>query len=242
MHLIKLSAISSTNDFLKQLAATQYLENFTVVWADNQTNGKGQMGSKWIVESSKNLTFSVLLKDESLKTENLFTLNIIVANAVLKALFSFELANIHIKWPNDILSYSKKIAGILIENNIKADGTIQAIVGIGINISQTDFEGFKQASSLLNQYQIEIDKEVMLNKIILFLKESFNNFEKKADEEWEFYHQNLFRKDVVSTFENINNEKFLGIIKRVNHHGQLVVQLENDDLKFFNLKEIKLMY
>lgn len=240
MHLIKLNATSSTNDFLKQLAVSQPLSNFTVVWADVQTNGRGQMGAEWVTEASKNLTFSVLLNDLVVKVEDLFTLNVMIANAVLEALKVYNLTNIWVKWPNDILSYNKKIAGILVENNIKADGSIQSIVGIGINLNQTNFDLFPQGSSVFKQYQIVLDKEDLLTKIVGFLDVALKNFDK--EKAWGFFHENLFRKDMVSTFEDVDGKLFSGIIKKVNHHGQLEVQLENDDLQCFNLKQIKLLY
>ena len=240
MYLIKLNATSSTNDFLKQLAVKQSLSNFTVVWADVQTNGRGQMGAEWVTESSKNLTFSVLLNSLNLQIPDLFTLNVMVANAVSKALESYNLTNIWVKWPNDILSYNKKVAGILVENNIKADGSIQSVIGIGINLNQTNFELFPQGSSILNQYQRVLDKEDLLKKIVDLLETTIESFDK--DVAWAYFHKKLFRKDKVSAFEDANGTKFSGIIKGVNHHGQLEVQLENDDLQCFNLKEIKLLY
>ena len=240
MYLIKLNATSSTNDFLKQLSVKQSLSNFTVVWADVQTNGRGQMGAEWVTESSKNLTFSVLLNSLNLQTPDLFTLNVMITNAVSKALESYNLTNIWVKWPNDILSYNKKIAGILVENNIKADGSIQSVIGIGINLNQTNFELFPQGSSILNQYQRVLDKEDLLKKIVDLLETTIESFDK--DVAWAYFHKKLFRKDKVSAFEDANGTKFSGIIKGVNHHGQLEVQLENDDLQCFNLKEIKLLY
>lgn len=242
MHLIKLSAISSTNDFLKQLSASGQLEDFTVVWAEQQTEGKGQMGGRWVSESSKNLTFSILLNGTLLKIEDLFTLNVMVANAVIKALNFFEFDHISVKWPNDILSYNKKIAGILIENNIRADGTIHSVVGIGINVMQTLFDGFPQASSIFLQYGEVVEQEQLLSKIVSLLKSSVLDLRGGAKEEWDFYHEHLFRKDVASVFETTLGQRFMGIIKNVNHHGQLVVEPEHGDLKYFNLKEIKLLY
>ena len=94
MYLIKLNATSSTNDFLKNLSATSNLDDFTVVWADKQLQGKGQMGSVWVTEDAKNLTFSIYLKEKMTTVDNLFTLNVVVANAVLKALISLNLTNI----------------------------------------------------------------------------------------------------------------------------------------------------
>jgi|SRR5690606_7996727 BirA family biotin operon repressor/biotin-[acetyl-CoA-carboxylase] ligase len=242
MYLIKLSATSSTNDFLKKLSATSVLENFTVVWANVQLQGKGQMGSVWVTEDAKNLTFSIYLKENNTSIDNLFNLNVLVANAVLKALFSLNLTNIYVKWPNDILSYNKKIAGILIENNIHANGSISSIIGIGINCEQTNFEGFPQASSILKQYDIIPNKEELLTAIVDNIKKSLIDLDDQSDDEWNYYHKHLFRKDTVSTFENKDGSLFNGIIKQVNRHGQLVLQLENDDLKCYNLKDIKLMY
>lgn len=242
MYLIKLNATSSTNDFLKNLSATSNLSDFTVVWADKQLQGKGQMGSVWVTEDAKNLTFSIYLKEKNATTDNLFTLNIVVANAVLKALISLNLTNIYVKWPNDILSYNKKISGILIENNIHANGSISSVIGIGINCEQTNFDGFPQASSIFKQSDIVPDRLELLTSIVDNIKESLDDLENKADDEWNYYHNHLFRKDMVSTFESKDGALFNGIIKEVNRHGQLVLQLENDDLQCYNLKDIKLMY
>jgi len=240
MYLIKLNAISSTNDFLKKLAADTDLTDFTVVWADVQLQGKGQMGSVWVTEDAKNLTFSVYLKERITTADNLFTLNVVVANAVLKALISLNLTNIYVKWPNDILSYNKKISGVLIENNIHANGNVSSVIGIGINCEQTNFDEFPQASSIFKQYDIMPDRLQLLTAIVENIKKSLIDLE--ADDEWNYYHNHLFRKDTVSTFESKDGTLFNGIIKEVNRHGQLVLQLENDDLKCYNLKDIKLMY
>lgn len=242
MYLIKLNATSSTNDFLKNLSTTSNLNDFTVVWADVQLQGKGQMGSVWVTEDAKNLTFSIYLKEKKTTADNLFTLNVVVANAVLKTLISLNLTNIYVKWPNDILSYNKKISGILIENNIHANGSISSVIGIGINCEQTNFEGFPQASSILKQYDIIPDRLQLLTAIVENIEDSLNYLEDRTDDEWNFYYNHLFKKDAVSTFESKDGTLFNGIIKEVNRHGQLVVQLENDDLKCFNLKDIKLMY
>lgn len=242
MYLIKLSATSSTNDFLKNLSATTELKNYSVVWADVQFSGKGQMGSKWITEGAHNLTFSVYLENTVDSAEDLFTLNVIVANAVIRSLNQLNLTNIYVKWPNDILSYNKKIAGILIENSFQASGTIRSIIGIGINCEQMNFDFLPQASSIKKQYQVVPDRLQLLTLVVDYIKESMTAISDTSANEWQYYHDNLFRKDLVSTFENKNGALFNAIIKKINRQGQLVVQLENDDLKCFNLKDVKLMY
>src|SRR5690606_11553641 len=183
-----------TNDFIKNLSVTNNLADFTVVWAAVQTKGKGQMGSTWVTDEAKNLTFSIFLNGDYLTVDRLFSLNILVSNAVLKALFSLNLTNIYVKWPNDILSYNKKIAGILIENNIHANGSISSVIGIGINCKQTNFEGFPQASSILKQYDIIPNKEELLTAIVDNIKKSLIDLDDQSDDEWNYYHNYLFKK------------------------------------------------
>ena len=242
MKLIKLNATPSTNDYLKQLAISNRLVNYTVVWAIIQTDGKGQRGAKWVSQEAKNLTFSVFVGDNKLHIQDVFTLNVLVSNALITALHELNLTNIWVKWPNDILSYNKKIAGILIENTITASGKVKSIIGIGINIDQTNFDEFPQASSIFKQYNIKVDKEQLLLRIVDIIKNKINHLPIITEDEWIFYHRYLFRKDQLSVFEDINGTTFKGVIKQVNRSGQLVIQLENDDLQCFNLKEVKLMY
>lgn len=242
MKLIKLNATPSTNDYLKQLAISNRLVNYTVVWAIIQTDGKGQRGAKWVSQEAKNLTFSVFVGDNKLHIQDVFTLNVLVSNALITALHELNLTNIWVKWPNDILSYNKKIAGILIENTITASGKVKSIIGIGINIDQTNFDEFPQASSIFKQYNIKVDKEQLLLRIVDIIKNKINHLPIITEDEWIFYHRYLFRKDQLSVFEDINGTTFNGVIKQVNRSGQLVIQLENDDLQCFNLKEVKLMY
>ena len=97
MNIIKLDAINSTNDYLKGLLQQQFVENFTIVTAENQTDGKGQMGSKWNVESGKNLTFSVLVKDLLLEVNQIFHLNVATAVSIIEALSFLEIKDLAIK-------------------------------------------------------------------------------------------------------------------------------------------------
>ncbi len=72
MHIIKLDAIDSTNTFLKELSANQYVENLTVVTTEHQILGRGQRGSNWNTEPGKNLTFSVLIRNFLLEIEEVY--------------------------------------------------------------------------------------------------------------------------------------------------------------------------
>ncbi len=243
MPIIKLDAIDSTNDFLKNLIKSQVVENFTVVVANSQTNGRGQMGTVWNSEKDKNLIMSILIKDLKLKVEAVFVLNAMISVAIIEALSHFCIPNLSVKWPNDIMSDNKKIAGILIENSIKTDNSILSVVGIGLNVNQSHFENLPFASSLFLQtgkmFSVEEILAIIINKIKYYCQFIAAN---NHDELWQLYHQHLFKKSLPMSFEDNSGNRFMGIIELVNQQGNLQIKLENDAVKLFLIKEIKMLY
>jgi len=242
MKLIKLDAIDSTNDFLKTLSSQEELDNFVVVTAENQTKGKGQMGAQWLTESGKNLTMSVLIRDFLFDNNCMFDLSVIVSLSVIDALKAVNIPDLSIKWPNDIMSYNKKIGGILIENTIKSDGRIVSVVGIGLNVNQTNFENLPNASSLAVINNSKFNKDLMLNLIIENMKQRIELWNKNADNFWQEYFNSLFRKGIPMPFKNLKNKNFMGIIQGVSPVGKIQILLEDDSVSEFDIKEIQMLY
>ena len=246
MKLIKLDAIDSTNDFLKALASQDELDNFTVVTAENQTKGKGQMGSKWQSESGKNLIMSVLVKDFLYDNEQVFNLSVIVSLAVIDTLKSLNIPDLRIKWPNDIMSYNKKVGGILIENTIKSDGRIVSVVGIGLNINQTNFDHLPNASSLAVICKREFDKNYLVLLIREKIQEKINSWENSSAHLWKEYFNSLFRQGIPMPFKKLSakdsGQNFMGIIKGVSPVGKIQILLEDDSVSEFEIKEIQMLY
>ena len=242
MKLIKLDAIDSTNEFLKGLSSKQTVENFTVVSAESQTKGKGQMGAVWVSEPSKNLTMSVLVNDFLFDNNRIFDINIATAVSVIQALETLNIPELSIKWPNDIMSYNKKIGGILIENSIKSNETIVSIIGLGLNVNQFDFEYLPKASSLAVICNTTFDKEALLFDIVEKLEENIQSWSKNKESLWEDYINMLFKKGIPMPFEDQNKNQFMGIIQGVTSFGKLQVLLEDDTVSEFNIKEIQMLY
>lgn len=242
MKLIKLDAIDSTNDFLKSLSSQDELENFTVVTAENQTKGKGQMGAKWSSEKGKNLIMSVLVKDFLFDNEQVFNLSIVVSLAVLETLKSLNIPDLCIKWPNDIMSYNKKIGGILIENTLKSDGRIVSVVGIGINVNQTNFEELPRGSSLAVISGKTFDKNNLAVLITEKIEEKIELWITSSSLFWEDYFNSLFKKGIPMPFKNLQDKNFMGIIQGVSPIGKLQVLLEDDSVSEFEIKEIQMLY
>ena len=242
MKLIKLDAIDSTNEFLKGLSNNQILENFTVVTAENQTKGKGQMGAFWNSEPNKNLIMSVLVSNFVTNSIQIFDINIVVSVTVIQVLKDFDIPELSIKWPNDIMSYSKKIGGILIENSIKSNGNINSIVGLGLNINQTHFENLPKASSLSLICNTTFNKEEILLKIIEKLEQNIQNWNHNSNLFWSDYTNTLFKKGIPMPFEDRNKQNFMGIIQGVSSIGKLEILLEDDSIAEFDIKEIQMLY
>lgn len=243
MRIIKLDAIDSTNSYLRQLSVAEAVEDFTVVVANHQTMGRGQMGTQWSSQASKNLMVSVFKDVSFLNLEWHFFISIAVSLSILEALDGFKIKNLKVKWPNDILSENKKIGGILIENVIKQTKINATIIGFGVNINQTEFEHLPQASSMRlisgKVYVLEEVLQSILERLVYYFKMlEENQFEilKNA------YENQLFRKDKPSTFRDSEGRLFSGYIKGVSNSGNLQVMIEDEIIKEFDLKAITLLY
>ncbi|MCL5130412.1 MULTISPECIES: biotin--[acetyl-CoA-carboxylase] ligase [unclassified Algibacter] len=243
MRIIKLDATNSTNSYLRELISKGKVDDFTVVSTKKQTKGRGQMGTVWESSTSKNLTFSVFKDVSFLEMEQCFYISMVTALAALKTLKELAIPKLSVKWPNDILSENKKVCGVLIENVIKQSQLQGSIIGIGLNVNQTDFENLPKASSLKSISGKFFVLDEVLVALILNLKYYFGileagNLKVLKDE----YETNLFRKDKPSTFKDAEGLMFSGFITGISSDGKLEVLLEDEIIKTFDLKEISLLY
>ncbi|WP_299836894.1 biotin--[acetyl-CoA-carboxylase] ligase [uncultured Tenacibaculum sp.] len=241
MNIIKLDATASTNSFLKELSVESELSDYTVVVADEQTLGRGQMNTTWVSEAKKNLLCSVYVRLSDVPISKQVYLNFAIAIAIHEALSSFKLTNLEIKWPNDILSEKKKICGILVENILKGNKIDATIIGVGANINQTDFPTYlPKASSIKNITGKEIVIEDVLAEIISKLKEKISLLiNKDYDVLNEEYHNVLHKKNIPSMFKDDKDVVFMGKILEVEtSNGKLIIELPDETLKSFQLKEV----
>lgn len=243
MRIIKLSAIGSTNTFLRQISSAEPVQDYTVVVAEHQTNGRGQMGTDWMVQDGKNLTFSVFKDVSFLPTNKHFFISMVVSLSVIAVLKRLKIPNSNIKWPNDILAENKKVCGILIENVIKNNKLAGSIIGIGLNVNQTEFANLPRASSLFALGGKPFLLDEILDNIIETLQQYFKRLENSAFNDLKKeYESQLFRLNKPSTFKDLNENLFSGYIQGVSKEGNLRVLLEDDIIKEYDLKEIQLLY
>ena len=242
MNIIKLDAIDSTNNYLKKIILNKAISDYTVVTAKFQTEGKGQLGAKWESEHSKNLICSIYKKNIKIKVQNQFVISALVSLALIKTLRKVNLLNLHIKWPNDIMSDNKKICGILIENIVKENYIKDSVIGIGLNVNQTIFNNLPNATSIHNLTGTLHNKDEILKVLVKNIKHYFNVLNKSSiNLIYEKYESYLFRINKPSTFKNSKGEIFSGYIKGITCSGKLNVMLEDNLQESYDLKEVSIL-
>ena len=241
-NLIKLDAIPSTNDYLKKLHKEGRAFDGNLVWAKDQTSGRGQRENKWESDSENSLTFSVYRDFSETKGISPFLISAAVSLAIIETLQELQIPNLAVKWPNDILSCNKKVAGILIENTVKKSQLKSSIIGVGLNVNQLNFLDLPYAGSLASV----TGKEWILEKVFNSLREaleltlfSINNVSK---EHWiEEYSNLLWKKDKVALFKR-NGKSFKAISKGLSPEGFLLIENMERESLTLNSNQSRMLY
>ncbi|MBC8342649.1 MAG: biotin--[acetyl-CoA-carboxylase] ligase [Bacteroidetes bacterium] len=239
LKLIHIDEINSTNDFARKLIDKEMANQSVVISTNYQSNGKGQSDAVWESEKGKNLLISIILRPETIPAEKCFYISMIAALGIANCISDLGIREVKIKWPNDIYINSKKIAGILIQNDLNQKGISSSIIGIGLNVNQLIFsESIPNPVSLKQLLKKEIDlhslKEQLIEKIWnyydLLMAAEFEMIKKK-------YEQQLFRYNRLYTFASDNQIRFKGKIKGIDESGKLIVKIENK-WRSFDMKEL----
>jgi BirA family biotin operon repressor/biotin-[acetyl-CoA-carboxylase] ligase len=241
-HLIELASVDSTNSHALRMSKDQEIVEGTLVWAHEQTCGRGQRGNSWQSESFKNITLSIILRP-GLRVEQQFYMTRVVSLGLLDALKVIRKETGHfecrIKWPNDIYAGDKKIAGILIENVLKEDKLGLSIAGIGLNVNQTTFEGLTQATSLQTLTGQAFDLEHCIGIICENIEARYLSLKaNKLGLLRSDYENYLYRLNEWHSYEK-DGRPFLAELTGVNDQGKLLLKQENGAIYSYDLKEIK---
>ncbi|HSL90024.1 MAG TPA: biotin--[acetyl-CoA-carboxylase] ligase [Ignavibacteriaceae bacterium] len=163
--------LSSTNSFLLD-KNSNYNYNGTVVLAEKQSIGRGRMDRTWYSQKDQNLTFSILLKGNKKVNSRINLINFAATLSVAMSIENLYQQRTNLKWPNDVLLSGKKVSGILLESTSSGSRIERIVVGIGINVNQSIFQGkFNiEPTSIRNEINDMVDRE-------RFLAEVLNNFE-----------------------------------------------------------------
>ena len=240
-HIIRLHTIDSTNNYANiQLQDNQLIEG-TVFLAYEQTRGRGQVKNYWESAPGLNLTFSIVLYPDFLDIRSQFMLSKVVTLGLHAALSKY-VEPLRIKWPNDIYAGNKKLGGILIENSILYNSIKSSVIGIGINVNQTEFiSSAPNPVSLKNLTNQHFDCDQLLNEILQGIDSYYSLLKQN---QIEFINQEfislLYRLNENHWFQD-EHEKFEGKITGVNNIGQLLILKPGGKVKEYHFKEIEFL-
>ncbi len=168
--------LSSTNEELVK-NKNLYKKSGTVLFAEKQLQGRGRKNRIWHSSKGQNLTFSILLSDEKNLSVNINHVNLLTSVVVSNAVENLYQLKSELKWPNDVLIGGKKYAGILTETSVQGNKFELAVIGVGINVNQTMFQGEYNypPTSLKLELKHDIDRESLLAEIFNLFEEELIN-------------------------------------------------------------------
>ncbi|MER3464073.1 MAG: biotin--[acetyl-CoA-carboxylase] ligase [Chitinophagaceae bacterium] len=218
---IELQQVDSTNNYATALVRAGMAQSGTVVLAHEQTKGRGQRSKSWNTKGSGNITMSVLITPDR-GLEKMFLFSMAVAAGVHRFFNNHVPDDVTIKWPNDLYWRDRKAGGILIENIIQNGEWKYSVVGIGININQTDFAAIvTKAVSLKQITGRDYDVLLLAKELCGHLEWGIGLLMRHEEAVVHYYHQHLFMKDAEVRLKK-ENRVFSTIVKGVNASGELI--------------------
>ena len=217
-NILHFETLSSTQTYLKEHFKT--LDDKTVVMADEQTAGRGRFDRKWISQPG-GLYFSVLLKPT--QQDFLANLTQLMALSLCQAVERYSLQP-NLKWPNDVQVNGKKLCGILSET-VMQNGKIACVVlGVGVNVAQTDLSHVGQPAVSLYELGVRINTQDLLQQVLdLFfqkyeavLSEGFSTIRSAYLERFPFLGKQIAVKNGTTALT--------GIAQDLSPRGTLVLQ------------------
>lgn len=154
-------------------AANEGASHGTLFLADWQSAGRGRSGRTWLSPPGENLMMSLVLRPE-IPAAQLASITLALGLGVADAVTTFvDPAAVGIKWPNDVHVRSKKIAGILVEGAVSSERCDHVVVGIGLNVSQTEFD--PSIAALATSLALEAGSVPTRTEVLLSVLSSLSN-------------------------------------------------------------------
>ena len=230
MELLYLNTVDSTNKYAKEHISE--INDMTLVYTWNQTNGRGRLERKWNYLGQDNVYASIVLKPSDVFKELYSSLTQYLCVVLVEVFEEYGITP-RIKWPNDIRINGAKISGILAEGVLEKNKLKGLILGFGVNLSSTkeDVQKINQPATTLSfETGMDIDKEIFIKKVIDKFCLRYNDFIEEG-----FL---LIREDYIKRAEFLNerisvkvfDKEISGIVKNITDTGALEL-VDNDDNK-----------
>lgn len=226
--LVYYEETDSTNTRAKKLAE-EGAGDKTLVVTEHQTAGKGRRGRSWVAEKGSGIWMSLLLRPQ-ISPSSASMLTLVAALAVAQGIEKISGLDTKIKWPNDIVCDGKKVCGILTEMSAELETIHYVIVGIGINVTMTNFpeELKEKASSLCLLTGKTISRSPIVAAVLQSFEDIYAKFLEAGDLSTllEEYEQKLANKNCEVTVLD-PSETYRGVCLGIDKTGELLVQLKD---------------
>jgi BirA family biotin operon repressor/biotin-[acetyl-CoA-carboxylase] ligase len=232
--------LDSTQDQAHILLSQSRPPEGTIITAAFQRKGKGLMQNTWSSDAGRNLLFSLILYPSFLQVNRAFLLSQAMALAVRDWVGRYA-RPAQVKWPNDVYIGHKKVAGMLIQNALSGSRIQSSIIGVGLNLNQTEFpEGLPNPGSILGETGVELDPERALSELCWHLEYWYLQLQSG---EWSGIHSDylnqLYAFGELRTFIRRDGTQFLGRIAGVEENGYLLID-QGGRREAFEVKEVQL--
>ncbi|MEN9699783.1 MAG: hypothetical protein RLZZ301_981 [Bacteroidota bacterium] len=234
IEILQFAELDSSNNYAAKLIDAGRCQSGSVIMADFQSAGRGQQGNVWQSDSQKNLLMTLAWQPVNLSVHEQIKLSWFFALMWVKCLQRFGL-DAQIKWPNDIYVGSRKIAGILIENQLSGTHLYWSIVGMGVNVQQ--FPENLAATSILEETGVSVRPFTVMTEFIALANGHQSWIYEPIDTLKARFEAALYGKGKQLQFE-ANNELFTAILIGVDAQGKLLLNQESG-LKAYDLKELR---
>lgn len=236
LRVIHIGETDSTNSYCRQLAGGADI----AVWADHQTAGRGCGTNSWESAAGRNVLFSVLCHPTAVRAADQFILS--MANAVaLRDTLADYVADVTIKWPNDIYWRDRKLCGTLIETTLQGPLVKDCIIGTGINVNQERF--VSDAPNPVSLRQIlghEVECQEVLQRVLRHIEK---RLEAVADGDWEairaHYRHHLYRLEETHGYRFLDGSEEQCKLTGVTDDGHLLLLSEERGACRLAFKEVQ---
>lgn len=228
--------LESTNKYAASMLPGDEWTEGTVIVADEQEHGRGRFERSWESEPGANLLCSILVKPHFVRPNESFLLSALAAVAVVECLAAFGIM-VHIKWPNDVFHNADKVAGILIETQIRGTQISGAVVGIGLNINQEVFQS-TGASSMKLITGRNFDRNKVLYQLCNTFEAAYLSCRANPKAIVNLYNECLYLRDQPAVYLH-NDEVCELVLHEVLADGRVRAR-SGDEMRYFKMDELRL--
>jgi len=202
-----------------------------IVLAEAQTAGRGRRGRLWVSPFGQNLYCSFAFKVHG-GAKQLAGMSLVAGLAVMQTLRRLGVAEVGLKWPNDVYVDGHKIAGILLELTGDPADVCHVIIGVGINVNMVRAEGIDQLWTSIKEQIGMVDRNELVLTLAAMLgvyldRHSAAGFSALRDE-WEASHIWQGRNCTLSS----GSYEFSGVVLGVDQQGGLRMRLDGCERSF----------